>query len=313
MSDMNNQPTAAKKAVIYRMVMPKHTCPYGLKAAHLLKRAGYEVEDHHLTTREETDAFKDEHGVATTPQVFLGGIRIGGHDDLRRFLGKRVVDPKATSYRPVIALFSMTALMALAASHAVTGSVFTLLAAEWFIGFSMVVLALLKLQDIESFATMFLNYDLLAKRWVPYSYVYPFAEGLAGVLMISGALTWLSVPIALFIATIGAVSVFKAVYVDKRELKCACVGGSSNVPLGFISLTENLMMIAMAVWMALSAAGLATGGVHMMNRSPTHAVEASSLTKDGPPYIWLHTAPHRQMMASMNMPYTGDAENAGGR
>ena len=36
---------------------------------------------------------------------------------------------------------------------------------------------------------------------------------------------------------------FKAVYIDKRELKCACVGGSSNVPLGFVSLTENLMMI----------------------------------------------------------------------
>ena len=44
---------------------------------------------------------------------------------------------------------------------------------------------------------------------------------------------------------------FKAVYIDKRELKCACVGGSSNVPLGFVSLTENLMMIAMALWMAL--------------------------------------------------------------
>jgi hypothetical protein len=57
--------------------------------------------------------------------------------------------------------------------------------------------------------------------------------------------------VALFIGGIGAVSVFKAVYIDKRALKCACVGGSSNVPLGFVSLTENLMMIAMAVWMVL--------------------------------------------------------------
>ena len=118
-----------------------------------------------------------------------------------------------------------------------------------FISLSMTVLALLKLQNVESFATMFLNYDLLAKRWVPYSYVYPFAEGLAGILMTAGALTWLSVPVALFIGSVGAVSVFKAVYVDKRELKCACVGGSSNVPLGFVSLTENLMMVGMALWM----------------------------------------------------------------
>ncbi|MFK4793882.1 MauE/DoxX family redox-associated membrane protein [Sphingobium sp. ZW T5_29] len=263
MSDLSKRPVPSRKAVIYRMVMPNHTCPYGLKALHLLKRAGYEVEDYHLTTREQTDAFKAEHHVETTPQVFIGGARVGGHDDLRRFLGKSVADPKATTYRPVIALFTMTGLMALAASYAVSGSPLTILAAEWFIAFSMIVLALLKLQNVESFATMFLNYDLLAKRWVPYSYIYPFAEGGAGVLMAAGALTWLSVPLALFIGTIGAVSVFKAVYIDMRELKCACVGGSSNVPLGFVSLTENLMMIAMAVWMALAATGVLTGGGHV--------------------------------------------------
>ena len=123
----------------------------------------------------------------------------------------------------------------------------------------MVVLSLLKLQDVEKFSTMFLNYDLLAKRWVPYGTIYPFAEGLAGVLMAAGALDFISIPIALFIGTIGAVSVVKAVYIDRRELKCACVGGSSNVPLGFISLTENVMMIAMAMWMMFPAVAPVAG------------------------------------------------------
>jgi glutaredoxin len=250
---------AGRKAILYRMVTAHHTCPYGLKAKDLLRRSGYEVEDRHLTTREETDAFKAQHGVATTPQVFIDGARIGGYDDLRRYLGKPVADPAATTYRPVIVLFTLTALMAMAASFAASGSPFTLKAAEWFIAFSMVVLAMLKLQNVESFATMFLNYDLLAKRWVPYSYIYPYAEGLAGVLMVAGALNWLSVPVALFIGTVGAASVFKAVYIDRRELKCACVGGASNVPLGFISLTENLMMIAMAVWMAAASLGYIGG------------------------------------------------------
>lgn len=245
-----------RRATLYRMVMDKHVCPYGLKARDLLRRQGYDVDDKWLTTRGEVDAFKAAQGVHTTPQVFIGGERVGGYDDLRRHLGKGVRDPGATTYTPVIALFAITALMAMAASQAVHGSPFTLRAAEWFIAFSMAVLAMLKLQNLESFATMFLNYDLLARRWVPYSYVYPFAEGLAGVLMIAGVLTWLSVPMALFIGTIGAVSVFKAVYIDRRELKCACVGGSSNVPLGFISLTENLMMIGMAIWMAAVAMGL---------------------------------------------------------
>ena len=66
--------------------------------------------------------------------------------------------------------------------------------------------------------------------------------------MVAGVGMGVSIPLALFIGTVGAVSVFKAVYVDRRELKCACVGGDSNVPLGFVSLTENLMMVAMALW-----------------------------------------------------------------
>lgn len=247
---------APKSATIYRMAMPEHTCPYGLKAKDLLRRQGYKVEDYWLRTREETDAFKAKHGVKTTPQTFIGGERVGGYDDLRRFFGKTVRDPKAVTYRPVIAVFAMTALMALASSYAMFGTPFTVRAGEWFIAFSMCVLAMLKLQNVESFSSMFLNYDLLAKRWVPYSYIYPYAEGLAGVLMAAGALTWLSVPVALFIGTIGAVSVVKAVYVDKRELKCACVGGDSNVPLGFLSLTENLMMVAMAIWMIAAPAAL---------------------------------------------------------
>lgn len=246
---------SSKTASLYRMVMDKHLCPFGLKSKDLLRRQGYKVEDHHLTSREQIDDFKTEHDVKTTPQTFIDGERIGGYEDLLRYFGKSVPDPKATSYKPVIALFGITFLMALATSIAVYGSPFTIQAGEWFIAFSMAVLALLKLQNVESFATMFLNYDLLAKRWVPYSYIYPFAEGLAGILMIGGVLHWLSVPLALFIGTVGAVSVFKAVYIDKRELKCACVGGSSNVPLGFVSLTENLMMIAMAIWMGVGAWG----------------------------------------------------------
>ena len=251
MNSAIQQPAITTNAVLYRMVMPDHVCPYGIKAKYLLERKGFAVEDHWLTTRAEVDAFKAEHGVKSTPQTFIKAERIGGYDDLRRMFGLAVRDPQATSYRPVIALFGMTALMALAASMSAFGDPFTVRTATWFIALSMCVLAMLKLQDVESFSSMFLNYDLLAPRWVPYSYIYPFAEGLAGVLMLSGRFDWLSIPTALFIGTIGAVSVVKAVYIDKRNIKCACVGGASKVPLGFVSLTENLMMVGMALWMVV--------------------------------------------------------------
>jgi glutaredoxin len=244
--------TRKKSAVLYRMVTPEHVCPFGLKSLDLLQRQGFEVEDHQLTTRAETDAFMVRQQVDTTPQAFISASRVGGYDDLRRYFREPVANPDTTSYQPVIAVFATALAMALAATWAANGTLMTLRAPEWFVAFSMCVLAILKLRDLETFSNMFLGYDLLAQRYVRYAYVYPFGEAASGVLMIGGgALRWIAVPIALLIGGIGAVSVFKAVYVDKRELKCACVGGDSRVPLGFISLTENLMMVAMGIWMAI--------------------------------------------------------------
>jgi glutaredoxin len=240
-----------KTAVLYRMVMPDHICPFGLKARWLLKHKGYEVQDHWLKSRAEQDAFKAEHEVKTTPQIFIGGRRIGGYDDLRRVLGMTVKDPKALSYTPVMAVFGVAGALSLAIDWLTGAPYLSWLALGRFIAVAMCLLAMLKLQDIDRFATMFLGYDLLARRYVPYAYFYPVAEFGAGALMLAHVGNRISIPVALAIGSIGAASVFKAVYIDRRELKCACVGGNSNVPLGFVSLTENVMMVAMAIGMLL--------------------------------------------------------------
>lgn len=232
-------------AVLYRMDLPGHTCPHGLKAKALLEQKGFRVDDRPLTSREAVDAYKAEAGVATTPQAILDGERIGGYSDLQAHFGKAPASEK--SYRPVIALFSVAALMSLAVTALAPAGAFMVL--ERFIAISMVLLGLQKLKDVEAFSTMFLNYDLLARRVVPYSYAYPYLETAAGLSMLAGVGVWLSAPVALVIGGIGAISVFQAVYIERRELACACVGGNTNVPLGPVSLLENVMMVAMAIWM----------------------------------------------------------------
>lgn len=238
-----------KKATLYRMVTNKHICPFGLKSKDLLEREGYEVEDHHLTSRKETDAFKEKHDVKTTPQTFIDENRVGGYDDLRKLCGKKVKGKNEVSYEPIIAIFAMTFLMALAANWLMAKTFAVITIIHLFVAFSMCVLAILKLRDLESFSNQFLGYDLLAQRWVRYAYIYPFAEAFAGIGMIGHVFIPIVAPVAIFIGTVGSISVIKAVYIDKRELKCACVGGNSNVPLGFVSLTEDLMMVVMGVWM----------------------------------------------------------------
>lgn len=75
-----------RSATLYRMVLPDHTCPFGVRAKQMLEGAGFEVDDRLLRSREEVDAFKAEQGVATTPQIFIDGERIGGSDELERYL-----------------------------------------------------------------------------------------------------------------------------------------------------------------------------------------------------------------------------------
>lgn len=247
----------SKKAVVYRMVTDEHICPFGIKTVDLLKRKGFEVEDNWLTNRADTDAFKEQHDVKTTPQTFIGGERIGGYVDLRKHFGYEVKDPNKKTYTPVLVVFYISALLAIAANWASSGDVLNLRSLEWFIAFSMGMLAMLKLRDLETFSNMFVGYDILARRVVRYSYIYPFAEALAAILMVAGSIFGLiAAPIALFIGTIGAISVIKAVYIDKRDIKCACVGGGVNVPLGFVSLSENLAMMGMSVWIIVKAVGV---------------------------------------------------------
>jgi glutaredoxin 3 len=75
-----------KTATLYRMVLPEHECPFGVRAKQLLEENGYEIDEHVLRSRAEVDAFEAEQDVSTTPQVFIDGERIGGSEELEEFL-----------------------------------------------------------------------------------------------------------------------------------------------------------------------------------------------------------------------------------
>ena len=77
-----------RNAILYRMILPDHTCPFGVRAKQLLEQAGYDLDDRILESREQVDAFKAEHGVATTPQAFIDGERVGGSDDVERYIAE---------------------------------------------------------------------------------------------------------------------------------------------------------------------------------------------------------------------------------
>ena len=233
---------AIKETVkLYRMSTAEHECPWGLKAVNLLNEKGIEFEDHKLKSKEETEAFKAKHNVQTTPQIFFVKERIGGYTDLAEKLDVKA-EGAEYSYTPVIAVFSSAGLMALATSMGLTG----------FMGFSLSLLATLKLMDVESFAESFEKYDLITKKIRPYAKVYPFAELAIALGFLSGVAPLVTGITSLFVGVSGGISVIKAVYIDKLALNCACVGGNSKAPLGIVSFTENAIMAVMGAALIFS-------------------------------------------------------------
>ncbi len=227
------------------MDFPDHACPWGQKAIRLLQEQHIPVEDHPLRSQAELDAFKAEHGVATTPQLFFGTERIGGYTDLATRLGVRP-EAAGVSYTPVLAVFVTAALMAWTLAGGLSG----------FMGIAICLLAMLKLMDVPAFAASFRKYDLLSQRWRTWAGLYPGVELLVGLgillrpeLLVAEHLIGAT---ALLLGLMGMASVGKAVFVDKLALNCACVGRNAKVPLGVVSFSENLLMALMGAVMLVA-------------------------------------------------------------
>ena len=144
---------------------------------------------------------------------------------------------KIKSFTPLIAVFSTSFLITL-----------TLIKNfQVFMGISICLLAMLKLMDIEAFGKSFEKYDLISSRLNNWVYIYPFCELLIGISFLISSPPSLIIFIALILGITGMGSVFRAVYLDKLKLNCACIGGYAKTPLGIISFTENLLMSIMSV------------------------------------------------------------------
>lgn len=229
---------------LYRMDLPDHPCPWGLRALRLLQERHIPFEDHRLTCSEEVEAFKAAQGVASTPQIFAGPERIGGYTELSARLGIRP-ETAEISYAPVVAVFGSAGLMALVLSAGISG----------FMGLAICLLAMLKLMDVEAFAASFRKYDLISQRWRAWGCLYPGLELLVGLGILLPPqptnLAPLVGAVALWLGAMGMVSVGKAVFIDHLALNCACVGGNSKTPLGVVSFAENLIMALMGAVMVI--------------------------------------------------------------
>jgi hypothetical protein len=115
-----------------------------------------------------------------------------------------------------------------------------------YMGFIFLSFGFLKLYDIHKFVTIFNKYDIISQKINLYPYLYPFIEILVGLALINNyqMIHFIKLIIALMMISIGSVVV--SLY-RGQELRCGCLGSFFHIPLSYVTLSENIMMLVMGI------------------------------------------------------------------
>ena len=152
-------------------------------------------------------------------------------------------------YKPLILILFYLSIVTL--SIELSSGIFILETwmANFMAGFFL-VFSFFKLLDIPAFAKAYQSYDIISSRFGLYGYIYPFIElglGLAYVFFYDSDITNLTTAIVMFVSLVG---VSKSV-IQKSKIQCACLGTVFNLPMSYVTIIENLLMLSMALFMLL--------------------------------------------------------------
>ncbi|MCC6358970.1 MAG: heavy-metal-associated domain-containing protein [Phycisphaerales bacterium] len=153
------------------------------------------------------------------------------------------------SFYPLVLIVAYIAGTTLLAAWS-SGSLTLAALMNGFMGGFFLVFSFFKLLDVRGFATSYRTYDLVAAAWPTWGYVYPFVELGLGVAYVTGATPWVTNSVTLVLMLVGAVGVLKAL-LNKRRIRCACLGTVLKLPLTQVTLAEDVVMAVMAAVMLL--------------------------------------------------------------
>lgn len=155
---------------------------------------------------------------------------------------------KIERYVPLFVLIASALLAASAITWGIKGSLW--MGMHYFMGIFFLLFAMLKFFNLQGFVDGFQLYDIGAKQWAAYAWIYPFLElglGLAYLSFTAPTLTYLFTIVLMGFSLFGVIAALR----KGLNVKCACMGTVLNVPLSTVTLSEDLLMLLMALGMLL--------------------------------------------------------------
>ena len=152
-----------------------------------------------------------------------------------------------TTYKPLLLIF-----LFIAATTAIVsidnGKIDVMLWMQYFMAGFFIVFSFFKFLNLTGFAESYAMYDILAKRVKIYGLVYPFIELILGAAYLTGFEPTITYIATICIMGFSSIGVIQSV-LDKKKIRCACLGAVFNLPMSMVTIIENLIMVLMALIM----------------------------------------------------------------
>ncbi|TSD66324.1 heavy-metal-associated domain-containing protein [Inquilinus sp. KBS0705] len=151
------------------------------------------------------------------------------------------------TYKPVILIFiyitAISVLLSVEQEHFKLLKAMRIFMSGFFLTFSF-----FKLLDLRGFADSYRMYDLLARKFPVWGYLYAVLELLLGITFAVNFLPVLSNWVSLVVLSVSVAGVLKSV-LNKHAIKCACLGSVFNLPMSTLTIFEDALMITMSALM----------------------------------------------------------------
>jgi len=182
----------------------------------------------------------------------IGDYRLGDEvfsDHLKAMTETGEEVSKLKTYKPLIIVF-LYIILGVTILEIRSGSFNWMNAMNNFMAGFFLVFSFFKMLDLSNFAMSYSSYDIIAKKWYGYGFVYPFIELTLGVLYLLQLNPVFTNMATIIVMGISSVGVIQSV-MQKRTIQCACLGAVFNLPMSTITIIEDLLMVAMALVMLM--------------------------------------------------------------
>lgn len=161
---------------------------------------------------------------------------------------KEVLPEKSlTTYKPLLIIVAFIAGVSMLSQYPFDSFSWMLFMRHFMAGF-FIVFSFFKLLNLSGFATSYSMYDIIAAKWNGWGYIYPFLELGLGVLFLINAFPFYTNVATIIILGVSTIGVIQS-NLQKREIKCACLGDVFNLPMSTVTIVEDVSMVLMSIVM----------------------------------------------------------------